>query len=85
MPEPDILFHYTSQAGLQGILASDRIWATDIYALNDWTEFRLLFTHAVMQLLVSTFSSELPDDIDADAKKMFLDRVLVERNFPKLL
>jgi hypothetical protein len=38
-----------------------------------------------MQLLVSTFSSELPDDIDADAKKMFLDRVLVERNFPKLL
>lgn len=85
MPEPDILYHYTSQAGLQGILASDHIWATDIYALNDWTEFRLLFTGAAMRLLADTFSSELPDDIDADAKKMFIDRVLAERNFPKLL
>jgi hypothetical protein len=85
MPTPDILYHYTSQAGLQGILASDHIWATDIYALNDWTEFRRLFTSAAMQLLADTFTSELPDDIDADAKKMMVERVLAERNFPTLL
>jgi hypothetical protein len=85
MPVPDIVYHYTSQAGLLGILASDRIWATDIYALNDWTEFRLLFTNAAMQLLVDTFRSELPEDIDADAKTIFIERVLAERNFPKLL
>jgi Protein of unknown function (DUF2971) len=85
MPAPDILYHYTSQAGLQGILASDCIWATDIYALNDWTEFRLLFTNTAMQLLVDTFSSELPDDINADAKKMMVERVLAERNFPTIL
>ena len=85
MPALDLLYHYTSQAGLQGILASDRIWATDIYSLNDWTEFRLLFTSATMQLLADTFNSGLPDDIDADAKKMMVDRVLAERNFPTLL
>jgi hypothetical protein len=85
MPAPDILYHYTSQAGLQGILAGDRIWATDIYSLNDWTEFRLLFTSDAMQLLANTFNSELADDIDADAKKMMVDRVLAERNFPTLL
>ncbi len=85
MSEPDILYHYTSQAGLLGILASDRIWATDIYTLNDWTEFRLLFTSASMQLLADAFNSGLPDDIDADAKQMMMDRVLAERNFPKLL
>jgi hypothetical protein len=85
MPTPDILYHYTSQSGLQGILASDNIWATDIYALNDWTEFRLLFTSAAMQLLADTFTSELPDDIDPDAKKMMVERVLAERNFPTLL
>jgi hypothetical protein len=85
MPEPDLLYHYTSQAGLVGILASDRIWTTDIYALNDWTEFRLAFTTASMQLLADAFNSGLPDDIDADAKKMMINNVLAERNFPKLL
>jgi len=85
MPEPEILYHYTSQAGLLGILASGRIWATDIYKLNDWTEFRLLFTTGSMQLLADAFSSGLPDDIDADAKKMMIECVLAERNFPELL
>ena len=85
MPEPDQLYHYTSQAGLLGIIASDSIWATDIRALNDWTEFRHVFTTASMQLLVDAFKSGLPDDIDADAKKMVTEHVLAERNFPKLL
>jgi hypothetical protein len=85
MPEPDVLYHYTSQAGFLGIVASDSIWATDIYALNDWTEFRHIFNPASMQVLVEVFKSGLPDDIDTNAKQMFIERVLAERNYPTLL
>jgi len=85
MPEPDVLYHYTPQAGLLGIVASDSIWATDIYALNDWTEFRHVFKTDSMQVLVDAFRSGLPDDIDANAKQVFIERVLAERNFSTLL
>lgn len=37
---PRRLYHYTSQAGLLGILASRSLWATRIEFLNDSTEFR---------------------------------------------
>ena len=41
MPDlvPDILFHYTSQNGLLGILRTKKIWATDLLYLNDASEF----------------------------------------------
>jgi hypothetical protein len=35
---PELLYHYTSAAGLAGILTSSAIWATDIHYLNDYTE-----------------------------------------------
>jgi hypothetical protein len=34
------LYHYTTQAGLVGILNSKTIWASEIRYLNDATEFR---------------------------------------------
>src|ERR687896_1827244 len=34
------LYHYTTQAGLLGILTSKSIWASEIQFLNDTTEFR---------------------------------------------
>lgn len=34
------LYHYTTQAGLLGILSSKSIWASEIRFLNDSTEFR---------------------------------------------
>ena len=34
------LYHYTTQAGLLGILDSKEIWASEIQYLNDATEFR---------------------------------------------
>jgi hypothetical protein len=37
---PDILYHYTSQEGLMGIFKRRSIWMTDIYYLNDSSEFR---------------------------------------------
>jgi hypothetical protein len=38
-----------------------------------------------MQVLVDAFKSGLPDDIDTNAKQIFIERVIAERNFPTLL
>jgi Protein of unknown function (DUF2971) len=43
---PDVLFHYTSQSGFLGILASKEIWATKIQYLNDYSEFQLALDSA---------------------------------------
>ena len=37
-PRPTRLFHYTSQAGLLGILTSKVLWATNVLYLNDSSE-----------------------------------------------
>lgn len=38
---PSVLFHYTTQAGLLGVLEGDAIWATKIHYLNDSSEYQL--------------------------------------------
>ena len=38
---PSILYHYTSQVGLIGILRQREIWASKIHYLNDSKEFSL--------------------------------------------
>lgn len=37
--KPIILYHYTTQDGLLGIISRKHIWATNIHYLNDATEF----------------------------------------------
>jgi len=37
--EPTHLYHYTTAEGLKGIVEKQELWATDIFYLNDWTEF----------------------------------------------
>lgn len=37
---PPVLYHYTSQKGLLGIINNKEIWATNIYYLNDAMEFQ---------------------------------------------
>jgi hypothetical protein len=37
---PEVLYHYTSFAGLKGIVEQQHIWATDIRFLNDFREFK---------------------------------------------
>ena len=37
---PDVVYHYTTAAGLQGIIDSASLWATDLAYLNDSTEMR---------------------------------------------
>src|SRR6266849_4114272 len=36
---PDILYHYTGQIGLLGIVEKAEVWATKIQYMNDATEF----------------------------------------------
>jgi hypothetical protein len=43
MNPPEILYHYTTQPGLLGILKTDSLWATKIHYLNDTAEFELAF------------------------------------------
>ncbi|XYJ09453.1 DUF2971 domain-containing protein [Telluria sp. B2] len=38
-PNPKLLYHYTNQIGLLGILSRKQIWATSIHYLNDTQEF----------------------------------------------
>lgn len=38
-PLPKELWHYTTLGGFEGIVASGRLWATDVRFLNDRTEF----------------------------------------------
>ena len=36
--QPDLLFHYTTSAGMRGILDASRLWATNFRYLNDASE-----------------------------------------------
>lgn len=50
MTPPEVLYHYTTQAGLLGILTSGTIWASQVQFLNDSTEFRIGLEIATEQL-----------------------------------
>ena len=81
----DLLYHYTSEAGLRGIIENDHIWATDIRFLNDWTEFTHIFNEESLVAFVEAFIAALPADIDPDARRVTIDGVLSKRNYPRLL
>jgi hypothetical protein len=78
-----LLYHYTSEGGLRGILESDRMWATDIRFLNDYTEFRQAFKEAHVETLTDAFLEGLPD-IDNTAR-MVIEGVLSKRNHAEIL
>jgi hypothetical protein len=44
---PPIIYHYTNDAGLRGILESGKLWLADIFNLNDPSELSHGFSHAV--------------------------------------
>ncbi len=37
---PTVLYHYTNDAGLAGVIESGKLWFSDIFALNDPSELR---------------------------------------------
>ncbi len=53
-PIPEILYHYTSQEGLLGIISSASLWATNISYMNDATEF-----HRPVGMLRDRLASEV--------------------------
>lgn len=44
---PPIIYHYTNDVGLRGILESGQLWLTDIFSLNDPSELIHGFSHAI--------------------------------------
>jgi len=86
MAKPDdLLYHYTSDAGLRGIIENDCIWATDIRFLNDWTEFTHIFNQESVAAFVESFIAGIPGDIDQDARRVTIDGVLAKKNYPQLV
>src|SRR5437660_1488781 len=39
-PIPPLIYHYTNDVGLRGILRTGSLWLTDIFDLNDPSELR---------------------------------------------
>ena len=59
---PEILYHYTGQAGLLGIISRQEIWASHTQYLNDQREFR----HAID--LVKSELSRMVQEADPETK-----------------
>jgi Protein of unknown function (DUF2971) len=79
----DLLYHYTSNEGLQGIIENDNIWATHIRFLNDYTEFIQAFKEEYLGALTDSFLAGLPESVDEKARQM-IKVVLSKRRFPGL-
>ena len=79
----DLLYHYTSEVGLTGIVESGGIRATHIRFLNDWTEFREAFTQSYVRILLDSFRAGLPADLPLDSARV-IDGMISKRA-PKIL
>jgi hypothetical protein len=55
--EPEVLYHYTTQEGLLGILKDKCIWATHIRYLNDTSEGNIV-SRLVFEEFVSRYSAD---------------------------
>lgn len=66
------LYHYTTWEGLQGILKSRTLWATNFRFLNDESEIMLFMTEKlpkiILPILLEKFSSHLEKDNAAKLK-----------------
>ena len=49
-PPPPIIYHYTNDVGLKGILETGQLWLTDIFSLNDPAELTHGFSVAINAL-----------------------------------
>jgi Protein of unknown function (DUF2971) len=70
-PDPDfptVLYHYTTQVGLLGILDSQCMWATKIQFMNDATEFR-----TAIETVATELRSRAPDPFDTSAEHARVD------------
>lgn len=66
---PDILYHYTTQSGLLGIVKDKSIRATDILYLNDSTEYKYAFDlmhEKIKELIEGLPPKDLPPAIGSN-------------------
>ena len=75
---PDILYHYTSQNGLLGIINENSIRATDILYLNDSTEYTYAFN--LMHEKINELIKELPESISTTNGLLEPEIVRIKRN-----
>ena len=55
---PASIFHYTTKAGLQGILGTGTLWFTDLFSLDDPTELQYGLSH-LKGVLERNFSGQI--------------------------
>ena len=79
----DLLYHYTSEPGLIGIVENDNLRATHVRFLNDWTEFREAFAEDYVRQLLDSFRASLPEDLPPDAITV-IDGI-ISRRAPEIL
>lgn len=69
-PFPNYLYHYTSAAGLIGILSSKSIWLTDLRYMNDMSELQY-----AQQVIERCISDTMSEPSLTDLQKEFLSRI----------
>jgi hypothetical protein len=60
-PAPPMIYHYTDDAGLKGILESGRVWLNDLFQMNDPSELRHGVEHAIelAKAMAQSFGPEM--------------------------
>lgn len=79
---PDVLYHYTSAAGLIGILESGKIWTTKIQYLNDNSELQLAYEH-IRKMLRLQQREHVKTRTEQENKKILPDKVPTNKTQPQ--
>jgi len=58
---PPIIYHYTGDSGLRGILETGRLWLTDVFSLNDPSELNHGFSLLLKALMSKAVSQDAKD------------------------
>ena len=76
----DKIFHYTSAAGLQGIIENKEFWITECLFLNDTTEFKI-GKKIIEEVLESNISKKQILNAFLDLFHMHLSKNLEDKNY----
>ena|ERR1700677_1610837 len=79
-PLPELLYHYTDSAALQGILESSTLWATAIRNLNDETEVK--YSRDPLRTLAERLRQEFGGDWAAKVACDALTAMATSGTFP---
>jgi len=72
---PQIIYHYTNDAGLKGILESGKIWLSDVFSLNDPSELRHGFSIFIEALESKAANAPDPFKLFTRTMRTSLERI----------